>query len=402
MKTKFSLVLFLLVAIQLHSQDAKEILKKAFEKCQSVQNGYYEMTDYFKPLTREEPYIRQFRCTFKKLDHDPLFSSAFNNQQFYNNMWDWANVYTGNELIWISHKDSTATILEKVKWFDEIKSIRHNYKFYSPLTNTESVPLPKGSDFTDTSHTFEFLGEEKINGLSCYHIRVNEKPENDVSQPAKDLKIENEFWINREDFIPIQYSLAIDMVMNGDTMHQYGRTTLTKYELNRLNDETPLTLQAIPPSFKMKDYVPETSPELLPNDTIAPDWSLESVKNEKVALKSLRGKVVLIDFFYKSCYPCMKALPVLQSLHEKFRNKGFVMIGIDPMDKPKDHLDLFLSKRGVTYTVLYSDQELPRLYHVSGYPTLYLIDKDGKIIFAQPGYGDGTEERLEKIIEELL
>ena len=93
----------------------------------------------------------------------------------------------------------------------------------------------------------------------------------------------------------------------------------------------------------------------------------------------------------------------MQSLHEKYKDKGFVMIGIDPFDDSvKDEMANFLSKRGITYTTLYSDRELPKTYHVVAYPTLFFIDRDGKIAKVQQGYHKTFEESIEEQLQKML
>jgi thiol-disulfide isomerase/thioredoxin len=122
-----------------------------------------------------------------------------------------------------------------------------------------------------------------------------------------------------------------------------------------------------------------------------------------VSLADLKGKVVLLDFFYKSCAPCCAALPVLQSLHEKYKDKGFVMIGIDPIDDPeKDEMADFLAKRGITYTILFSERELSDTYRIAGYPTLYFLNREGKIAKMDIGFKKGKEEELEAELVKLL
>ena len=96
----------------------------------------------------------------------------------------------------------------------------------------------------------------------------------------------------------------------------------------------------------------------------------------------------------------MLALPHLEALHEKYKSKGLIVAGIDPYDKPDDMKE-FLGKRGVTYTILFSDKELPKQYQVSGYPTLYVINKKGKIVYSQIGFGENAD-KLKKIIRKTL
>ena len=82
--------------------------------------------------------------------------------------------------------------------------------------------------------------------------------------------------------------------------------------------------------------------------------------------------------------------------------KNIRIIGIDPYDKKEDDIAAFLAKRGVTYTVLLGGKDAAKDYHVSGYPTMYLIDKTGKIIFTQVGYGKDVEDTLDEIIKNNL
>ena len=156
-------------------------------------------------------------------------------------------------------------------------------------------------------------------------------------------------------------------------------------------------------NVKLKDYEPYEEPEPLAEGTPAPDWALPTLAGDTVRLADLRGKVVLLDFFYKHCAPCCAALPFLQSLHEKYKDRGVVLLGIDPIDDPvKDEMADFLAKRSVTYTVLFSDRELSSTYHIVGYPKLFFIDRDGKIAKVQSGYHPTLEESIEEQLQKML
>jgi len=383
--------------------NAEEILKKSFKKCQSVENGYYEMTRSMKYMSDNDTVSSSFTCYFQKLPNDTIYSSAFHSQSYFEGEYRKAILYTGDNLVNYSVKDSSGSILSKSLWAKDIKSYINNYTFYSPFTTKESYPLAKDSAFVDTNYVFELLGEEIINSIPCYHIKLNIIIQNDSSRKMKVLRAQNDFWISKHDYIPLQYSSTYDLVMDNDTMCQFEKNVLTKHELNNLKDQTQLQLSTIPPYINLRDYTPYKSFELLPRDTIAPNWLLFSVNDETVRLSDFKGQIVLIDFFYKSCYPCMLALPALQDLHERYKDKGLQVIGIDPFDTiEKDDIDNFLSKHGVTYTVLLGGKDVAEEYHVSAYPTVYLIDKEGKITFIQVGYGEGTEEKLEEIIKQNL
>lgn len=91
------------------------------------------------------------------------------------------------------------------------------------------------------------------------------------------------------------------------------------------------------------------------------------------------------------------SMPALQALHDKFNNKGLKIIGIDPLDENERDIADFIAKRGVNYTILVGDEKLAKEYHVKNYPTIYLLDKNGKIIYAEYGY-----RRISKILLKKL
>lgn len=401
---KYFLVMYCsMLSVTAFAQDAKAILKQSYEKCQSVQSGYYEMMHNQKYMSGPDTNSIAFNCYFRKLEDDTLYSSAFHYQSFGEDQYYGDVMYTGDAFVNFNAEDSTGQIMLKSLWAEEINDYSHNYTFYSPLTNRESHPLPEQEDFDDEDYAFVYVGEETINGYATDHIRVDVQPENDTADMFQIVRIEYHFWIHQRDDIPVQYTAAFDIEMNGDTMFQYELIELLKYDLNNQEVDNHLTLESIPDHVVLKDYVPYKSPDLLPVDTIAPGWTLISLTDDSVSLSDLRGSVVVIDFFYKACFPCMQALPALQDLHERYADKGLKMIGIDPYDtKEEDQIDEFLAKRGVTYTVLLGGKETAKEYHVSGYPTLYIVGKDGKIVFTQVGYGKGTEEELEEVIKANL
>jgi thiol-disulfide isomerase/thioredoxin len=402
MNKQILLIGVMICSFSTFAQNAQDILKRSYNKCQSVKSGSYDMTKWMKFMSGPDTSKSSFTGTFKKLEDDTLFSSAFHYQRFWKNEYTGDVIYTGDDLVTTSLIDSTATITSKIQWADHIKAIRHNYTFYSPLTNKGSAPLLHDSEFVSPRKSFQFIGEEKVGRYSCYHVQVISIPDQDSTEMMNPIGVEYHYWINKEDYIPVQYSTAIDLVMNHDTMHQFESDILNHYVIDHLPNDEYLTLNSIPSGYKIKDYVPYNRPELLKKDTLAPEWELPSLTDEMVSLDDLRGKLVLIDFFYKSCYPCMQALPALQALHMKYKDQGLIIVGIDPYDKKEDDIAAFLAKRGVSYTVLLEGKDVAKEYRVSGYPTIFLIDKTGKIIFTQVGYGKGTEETLEEVIRENL
>ena len=392
---------------------AEDVLRKSYQKCQSIQEGHYEMTRKKKWLSGNDTTLARYTCDFKKLPDDTVYGKAFASFEEY---WDsdkasWDSeysyhyLYTGKE--YASFGDSTGTLMPCDLWADDIIRGRHNRTFYQPLATKSSYPLRTNADLDDENifdkdYTYS-LSETKLDEKSCYLVDilgpVDDEP--DTIFGMQTIRYEINLWIDKKDYLPIQYAIAFDIVEQQDTMYQYEEFKLLDF--SPIVDESMLTLESIPAEVTLKYYEPYKEPDPLPEGSLAPDWSLPTLAGDTVRLADLKGKVVMLDFFYKSCAPCCAAMPVLQSLHEKYKDKGFVMIGIDPIDDPvKDEMADFLAKRDITYTILFAERELSNTYRVSGYPTLYFLDREGKIAKMHRGYGKGMEEELEADLVKLL
>jgi len=111
----------------------------------------------------------------------------------------------------------------------------------------------------------------------------------------------------------------------------------------------------------------------------APDFELKTLDGERVRLRDLRGKPVLLSFFASWCGPCRRELPGVVKLQEEFKDQGLQVLGVN--DEGKGTARHFAEKAGLTFTILDdSSAKVNRLYHVRSIPTAFLIDRDGKVV----------------------
>ena len=382
-------------------ESVETVIRKSREKCQSIQEGHYVMERKMKHMSDKDTDYYRITCCFRKIPDDTIFGKAFSmiNEPQGHPEWNGHFLYTGNEFVYI---DDTATILSCAQWADKIKSRRGNFDFYTPLTTRSCYPVPTEKQEADSDYVFS-LKETQLDGNPCYllDIFVKQHGEADRYFGIVCIRYEVNIWIDKQDYMPIQYSVAFDNIEGQDTMYQYEECKLISFDPKI--DESKLTLKSIPDDMVQRDYVPYKRPEPLADGTPAPDWSLPTLAGDTIRLADLKGKVVLLDFFYKSCAPCCAALPVLQSIHEKYKDRGVVVVGIDPYDDPaKDEMATFLSKRGITYTALFSDHELSKDYHVHAFPTLFLLDRQGRIIMTHLGFSKEMGAELEELLLKML
>ena len=148
----------------------------------------------------------------------------------------------------------------------------------------------------------------------------------------------------------------------------------------------------------------------LPSGSAAPAFTTKTLAGQPLALKSLRGKVVLLDIWATWCGPCRAATPVLQSLHQKFGGKGLKVVGLSMDDDSSvGQVPAFKKQFKVTYTLSAdpkSSQKIGQAYNAQGIPSIYLIDQKGVVRWSQSGFDvsdPGREERLlSQMIKELL
>lgn len=139
----------------------------------------------------------------------------------------------------------------------------------------------------------------------------------------------------------------------------------------------------------------------------------EDINGNLVDSKSLKGKVILIDFWGSWCVPCRKSHPELKEIYKKYKEKGFEIIGIsnESIAGAKSKVDQTerwkkaIQEDGLNWIQLLYDAELDdivKTYDVNGYPTKILIDAQGKIVLRLLGISEKNSKILESKLEELF
>ena len=147
-------------------------------------------------------------------------------------------------------------------------------------------------------------------------------------------------------------------------------------------------------------------PPPLPAGTPAPAFTTTTVGGRSLTLRSLRGKVVLLDYWATWCGPCQMATPVLQSLHKQFGKKGLAIVGMSVDDaRSVANVKPFMKHFGMTYIVTASPRAnglAQYAYHVNGIPSQFLIDKKGIVRWSQSGFSQDEGQELAPMIKRLL
>lgn len=138
---------------------------------------------------------------------------------------------------------------------------------------------------------------------------------------------------------------------------------------------------------------------------MAPDFIKTDLQGQQVNLSTLLEKgPVLIDFWATYCKPCLKAMPKLEKIHQKYQEKGLTVLGLNE-DGPRGQTKVrpFLNRLKITFPIVIDgDKAVFKRFGLTACPSTVLIAQDGEIVLKQVGYMPNYDDELIQSIELLL
>ena len=123
------------------------------------------------------------------------------------------------------------------------------------------------------------------------------------------------------------------------------------------------------------------TPSFAGKNTVAPDFSLESLDGKSMKLSDFRGKAVLLNFWATWCGPCKIEMPWFVDLQNQYGPQGFQIVGVAMDDSSKDDIAKFAKDMGVNYPVLLGKESVGDAYGgVPALPESFFISRDGRIL----------------------
>jgi thiol-disulfide isomerase/thioredoxin len=165
-------------------------------------------------------------------------------------------------------------------------------------------------------------------------------------------------------------------------------------------------LKAIAPKFagtprghEIERFIAD--PSLL-RKNLAPQFSARASDGQVINLDTLKGKVILLDFWGTWCAPCRVSLPLLKDLASKVDPAKVAIVSIDEGDS-RDKWQKYIQENGMTWTQVYDgDLSLHHAFRVDGYPRYYILSKDGIILAEFKGWRQDGEAGISRAISQAL
>ncbi len=382
-------LLFLLFCFQVFGQTAenKKLVDDVIKKYNAHKSMSYNIAYMIKYFDDKEPFYINSTVQILKAEKDSIFKAKF----VYNRADSFVNFvkyYNPGKLFVIDLKKKMITRFDATQ------------KQISPITGSAD-----GRVLDVYFGKIERL-QKKINN-----------PQNSVSylDLADHLQInikypDDEEYHGREEAVFINKTTkAIDKITyeaKYNDQIQQNHWILSNISFDKIqNSDLEKRVAPYFKNYKTEDFkpAPKDHYKLLENEMVAPLLAGKFYPDYKKEVEIGFDKITIFDFWYTSCLPCIKAIPHLNKLKEKYGDK-IDIIGInatEKTEKQKDKIDAFLKRTPMNYPILLVDK-IPVQYNIQSYPTLYILDKNGKVKFSKAGFTDNMYEELDTILEALI
>jgi len=304
-------------------------------------------------------------------------------------------IFNGTEWMVVNWEDSTLMVLFN----------RNNEGF----KKTIKCPF-----FIDCSYVFlneiipQLFNKELINEQNCilshivknktkyYKIQIKLQGKKFLYTDIIDTKNPEDFTkleiiIDKKDYLPREISIS-----NSKESH-YSISIISEVKVNSEYPDSIWNINKFPAELRIID--PFKQNPLLPVGAIAPDWNLPTLKVDSLSLSSLKGSLVLLNFWSTGCGGCIKSIPSLNLLYQKYSKTGFEIIGITSNENEYERIERFIQKYSMNFPIVWKGETIEKYYQTWAHPTFYLLDKNGMIIYSKTGYNEDSFKELEKLIK---
>ncbi len=391
------LLIFLITTGNFYSQESDiQILEKTIAQLNALESAFYTATT--EGNESNITYINDERSIYFDFVNSPKNTTP---RYYIKNK--------GNELIYDGKKHIQAISSEKlivtggsINPNNPLLMSLYSIKEVLPyLIDNENVTITRVHDITisdQENYIFELLLNNSVIDWEKLVLKSTPKTTSNYNKYT--------LIVNKSDYFPRK------MIMpNGPTGTL--SSTISDLDLNYKINTQLWTGTLMPPEYtsitfdeyidrlQAKSISPSKSSANTTKDKYIEGWKIPNIENDVlVDFSKLKGNVILLEFWFKFCGPCVKAVPKLNAMQQKYKNDAFLIYGIEFLENfPKENLKKYASLVQMEYPVLYKGKKIANTFEIGAAPTFMIINKEGKIIYLQSGF---NQEMIEKIIKENL
>ncbi len=301
--------------------------------------------------------------------------------------------YDTKALYIIEHKNAKITKYPKSKSFmltSRVVNEAYRVYFLNPTRLIDGI--------NDTTN-IATLSEDNIGGNSVWKFSYDYGDKEDRNNSWKNI------WIDKENSIVHKINFSADL--KGE--NQYNQWDLYNLSFNSVTiEDLDSRLQNLIDKYDMTEDEESEEPELmtLPVGTELPNLDAVTYPDKSaVKLHNYRNKLTLYDFWFMDCPSCIKAIPQLNELHNKYKEMGLTIVGVNPInynEKDLKRMPNFLEHVKIDYPIILMDRTESEELQVPIYPTYFLVDENSRIIHTHMGFDEASIDLMEIDINEYL
>ena len=135
----------------------------------------------------------------------------------------------------------------------------------------------------------------------------------------------------------------------------------------------------------------------------SPAFDLPTMKDGTATLADYKGQYVMLNFWATWCPPCLEEMPSMETVHQRYKDKGFTVVAISSDEGGKPDVVPFIEKLGVTFPILLdSDKAVSSVFGAHNLPLTFILDRNGNVIAGAEGARDWESEESLSVLDELI
>ena len=383
MKKGFVIVFLVLFSFLLSAQGVKEICIGVNEYAKNLRSAYYEAKVTFN--NGEDTLSYFHKVSFQKNKHKNKIFAKFNTQ-----------IYSGGELIKQVFCDNNQFTF--VDFYENIAEQyeKEDYKLFILQLDTNLIPA-----FVFNKPVFNLKAIEKgevqitkgqdtiINGFEVFCLN--------------EISANKTFFIRKQDFLPIaqrtdSFFLTLTRIDENAAYHD------SRFVFDDKNTGIHLRYKSLS-ALKKQWKEQEINQSSFAYNSEALNFKVTDLQGRIFELEQNKGKVIALVFFYNNCSPCIPMLDDLQEIYSQFKDRGVEVVALNPVDTKmeKEQMLSFVKDHNINYYVAQIPKyTVEEMYLVRYFPTIFIIDKKGRVVFSHQGYNTLFKDKISKVISRKL
>lgn len=383
MRKGLVIVFLVLFSFSLSAQSVKEICIGVNEYAKKLHSAYYEAKVTFN--NGEDTLSYFHKVSFQKNKHKNKIFAKFNTQ-----------IYSGGELIKQVFCDNNQFTF--VDFYENIAEQyeKEDYKLFILQLDTNLIPA-----FVFNKPVFNLKAIEKgevqitkgqdtiINGFEVFCLN--------------EISANKTFFIRKQDFLPIaqrtdSFFLTLTRIDENAAYHN------SRFVFDNKNTGIHLRYKSLS-ALKKQWKEQEINQSSFAYNSEALNFKVTDLQERIFELEQNKGKVIALVFFYNNCSPCIPMLDDLQEIYSRFKDRGVEVVALNPVDTKmeKEQMLSFVKDHNINYYVAQIPKHtIEEMYLVRYFPTIFIIDKKGRVCFSHQGYNTLFKDKISKVVNRKL